>query len=108
MTERKKPRSVLAQRLRAARTALGVSQMKLGVLAGIDEYSASARINQYEQGVHEPAYATAEQLAGALGVPTAYLYAREDWLAEVILRAHRLSADDRKLLLAGLRARTPD
>lgn len=32
----------------------GYSQERLGVEAGIEEASASARMNQYEQGVHAP------------------------------------------------------
>lgn len=39
-------KSVLARRLRAAREARGVSQKQLGILAGIDQFVASARINQ--------------------------------------------------------------
>jgi transcriptional regulator with XRE-family HTH domain len=37
-----------------ARLRAGISQEKLGVLAGIDEASASARMNQYERGKHTP------------------------------------------------------
>ena len=37
--------AVFAQRMKVARERLGISQMELGVRAGIDEASASARIN---------------------------------------------------------------
>ena len=39
-------KSVFARRLRAAREAKGVSQKQLGILAGVDQVVASARINQ--------------------------------------------------------------
>ena len=40
--------SIFAARLKEVRTTAGLSQERLGVLAGIDEASASARMNQYE------------------------------------------------------------
>lgn len=76
---------VFAHRLKQARLRVGISQERLGILAHIDEFSASARINQYERGKHLPDFNTAERLAHALGVPTPYFYAREDDLAEWIL-----------------------
>lgn len=76
---------IIARRLREARLRAGLSQMGLGVAAGIDEFSASPRVNQYERGKHVPDLATAERLATVLGIPAAYLYAREDDLAEAIL-----------------------
>jgi len=79
------PKSLFGRRLRAARERLGLPQDKLGVMIGLDESCSSARISRYESGVHEPPFATAKQLAGALNVPTAYLYCEEDELAEIIL-----------------------
>jgi transcriptional regulator with XRE-family HTH domain len=72
-------------RLKEARLRAGFTQMQLGVAAGIDEYSASARINQYERGKHWPDFGTAERLAAVLDVPAAFFYARDDALAEWIL-----------------------
>lgn len=83
--------SVIAKRLYEARTNAGISQRQLGVEAGIDPFSASPRINQYERGKHTPDYATTMRLAKVLGVPTPYLYAEDDDLAEVILRFGKLS-----------------
>lgn len=42
--------STMARRLKEARQRAGLTQERLGVLAGIDEMSASARMNQYERG----------------------------------------------------------
>lgn len=83
--------SVLAARLKQARVALGISQRELGIRAGIDEFVASARINQYERGKHVPDFATMERLAEVLGVPMPYFYARDDLLADAILKLGKLS-----------------
>ena len=76
--------TVFSTRLKAARLRAGFTQMQLGVLAQIDEYSASARINQYERGKHLPDFNTAERLAAVLSVPMSYFYARDDELARLI------------------------
>lgn len=76
---------VFSKRMKEARLRLGISQEKLGIAAKIDQSSSSARINQYERGVHYPDYLTAERIAKVLNVPTPYLFAREDMLAEWIL-----------------------
>lgn len=77
---------VFSKRLREARLKLGISQANLGIAAKIDESSSSARINQYEKGKHYPDYNTAERIAEVLNVPTPYLFARDDELAEWILQ----------------------
>ena len=100
--------SVFGRRMRAARERLGVPQDRLGVMIGIDEGSASARMSRYETGVHEPAVATARLLARALSVPLAYLYCDDDDLAEIILDASRLSPTDRATLRVALRERVCD
>lgn len=76
--------SPLPKRLKEARTAAGISQKQLGIAAGIDEFSASPRINQYETGKHTPDFLTLKRIAKALKVPTAYFYSEEDALAVVI------------------------
>jgi transcriptional regulator with XRE-family HTH domain len=81
-------------RLKEARLRAGYTQMQLGVAAGIDEGSASARINQYERGKHWPDFGTAERLAAVLDVPAAFFYAREDALAAWILRFGREAANE--------------
>ena len=42
--------NIFSIRLKMARKAKSLSQERLGILAGIDESSASARMNQYETG----------------------------------------------------------
>lgn len=92
--------ALFARRMKAARKRLGISQMELGVLAGIDEYSASARINQYERGKHTPDFSTARNLAKVLGLPAAYFYAEDDNLAELIMLFGKLKSPEHKTLLA--------
>ena len=84
--------SVITKRLLEARLASGLSQKKLGIAAGIDEFSASPRINQYERGVHVPDFSTIERLASVLKVPVPYFYTRDDDLAKLILRYGQLDA----------------
>lgn len=91
--------TVITKRLLEAREASGLSQKKLGIAAGIDEFSASPRINQYERGVHVPDYSTVERLASVLNVPTPYFYTRDDELAKLILRYSQLDADKKAELM---------
>jgi len=81
----------LPKRLREARTEVGVSQKRLGILAGMDQFSASSRVNQYETGKHTPDYKTARRLADAIGIPVNYLYTDDDEMALMVLLLHRAS-----------------
>ncbi|WP_298627686.1 helix-turn-helix transcriptional regulator [uncultured Legionella sp.] len=76
--------SPVPKRLKEARLAMGISQKKLGIAAGMDEFSASARMNHYEIGRHTPDYSTLKRIAEVLSVPTAFFYAEEDELANLI------------------------
>lgn len=91
--------SVFSHRLKEARIKAGLSQKRLGIEAGIDEFVASTRINRYEKGIHQADEATAVLLAHVLGVPLAYLYAEDDSLAEMILAFGKLNRADRNEVL---------
>lgn len=69
------------RRLREVRERAGLSQRKLGELAGLDPSVASTRVNRYEQGIHLPDYSTLAALARVLGLPVAYFYADSEALA---------------------------
>lgn len=90
---------IFCQRLKAARLAKGLSQKSLGILAGIDEFVASTRINRYEKGVHQASLETVQQLAAALEVPLAYFYMVDDALAELTLLWPNLSEEERAGIL---------
>jgi len=72
------------KRLREARLNRCFTQEQLGLAAGMSEEVASARMNQYEKGVHHPDFQWIARIASELGYPTAYFFAVEDDLAEMI------------------------
>lgn len=99
MPRRTDLRLVFQRRLKEARLRRQLSQKQLGIQAGLDRFVASARINRYELGVHEPDMATIERLAAALAVPTAYLFADDDRLARMILAFEQLPVAEKDRLL---------
>ncbi|MBP2170698.1 transcriptional regulator with XRE-family HTH domain [Erwinia toletana] len=76
---------MLPYRLKEARLRAGLSQQQLGVLAGIDEATASARMNQYERGVHTPDFELLCRVGEVLEISASYFYTLEDELAQVVL-----------------------
>ena len=97
---------IFCQRLKAARLSKGLSQKSLGIIAGIDEFVASTRINRYEKGVHQANIEIAQQLATALEVPLAYFYMVDDQLAELTLSWVKLSDQDKTELLAQVKTKS--
>ena len=91
--------SVVAKRLKEARLRVGISQKQLGIKAGIDDFSASARINQYERGKHMPDLQTVGRLAAILRVPAAYFYCEDPELAEIIVKFATLGKAQRKRVM---------
>jgi len=85
-----------------------LAQDKLGVLIGLDEGCSSARISRYETGVHAPPFDTARKLASVLGVSVAYLYCDDDWLADLILKIHRLDPGQRVVVTSCIDAQVTD
>ena len=88
--------SLFSKRLRQARERAGLTQQALGVRAGLDVSVAGPRINQYENGVHQPRQETMLDLAKALGVPAAYLTTSDDILARLLLAWPALSLEQRR------------
>lgn len=93
----------VAKRLKEARLKAGLSQKELGIKAGIDEFSASPRINQYEKAKHTPDYTTLVQLGAVLDVPVPYFFCEDDLLAEMILRFSTVQRIEQQRLLKSLR-----
>lgn len=91
--------SPFCKRLKEARQAAKFSQKKLGIAAGMDEFSASARMNHYEKGRHSPDYATLQRIAKVLKVPTAYFYAESDDLATCIKIFNQVNKTQKGLIL---------
>jgi transcriptional regulator with XRE-family HTH domain len=94
--------SIVAKRLKEARLRAGVSQKQLGIKAGIDEFSASARINQYERGKHMPDLQTLTRLAAVMHVPAPYFYCEDPELAELILKFSALGRAQKRRLLGSM------
>jgi transcriptional regulator with XRE-family HTH domain len=91
--------SPIGKRLKEARNRLGLSQKDLGIKAGIDEFSASPRINQYETGKHEPNYYNVARLAKVLNLPPAYFYAQDQQIADLIALFGQLTKAQKKALI---------
>lgn len=94
--------NIISRRLREARLEKGLSQKKLGIEAGIDEFSSSPRMNQYERGKHIPDISTIARIAKVLDVPTAYFFAEDDDLADCIKYFSRLSKAEKETVLKQL------
>lgn len=82
--------NVFCKRLKEARLAVGLSQKKLGIAIGLDEFVASTRVNRYELGVHKVDLILAQKFARVLEVPLAYFYCEDDNLAELVRRFEML------------------
>lgn len=91
--------SPLCKRLKEARKAAKLSQKKLGIEAGMDEFSASARMNHYEKGRHTPDYSILKRIAKVLKLPVAYFYAESDELAQWIALFNQLKKSERSIYL---------
>lgn len=91
--------SVFTKRLKEARLAAGLSQERLGIEAGIDPASASARMNRYELGKRDPDLTLVERLAEVLNVPMPYLYAEDEEMATLILRFGKLAKPKQEMVL---------
>jgi transcriptional regulator with XRE-family HTH domain len=93
------PKSLFGRRLREARLRAGIPQDQLGILIGLDEGSASARMSRYENGVHAPPFELVEQIAAVLNLPTPYFYCRDDQLAEIMQLYFLASKEKRESLV---------
>lgn len=94
--------SPICKRLKEARLAAGLSQKKLGIAAGMDEFSASSRMNHYEIGRHQPDFETLKRIGKVLKVPVAYFYAEGDDIAAVIALFYKMSKAERARFLKSL------
>ena len=91
--------NVFSMRLKIARKAKKLSQERLGILAGIDEASASARMNQYETGKYAPDLLMVTKIAEVLEVPVAYFYTADNLMAEIIMKLQFLTELQQKEVL---------
>lgn len=88
--------SVLATRLKDARQRAGLSQERLGIEAGLDEMSASTRMNRYELGKRIPNPVLVERFGKILGVPASYFYAVDNEEAEMLITFYQLDVQSQR------------
>ena len=91
--------STFSKRLKEARKAAGISQEQLGIEAGIDPASASARMNQYEKDKHVPNPEMVRQIAEVLRLPASFFYSEDDEEARLLVAFYRMSGEQRARLL---------
>ena len=86
-------------RLKQARKRAGITQKTLGVMIGMDESSASGRMNHYEKGRHSPDISTLKKMAKALNVPLSYFFCEDELSAELAIEIEKLSQNKKQELL---------
>lgn len=91
--------SPIPKRLKEARKNAKLSQKALGVRIGMDEGSASPRMNQYEKGKHSPDIGTLKALADELNIPLIYFFCEDDILAKLTINLNKLSESDKLIVL---------
>ena len=67
---------VFTRRFNEARKAKKLTQEKLGILIGLDEFVASKRINRYEKGIYLLDLITLKRITEVLDIPPAYFFCR--------------------------------
>ncbi|MDC0611355.1 helix-turn-helix domain-containing protein [Vibrio sp.] len=90
----------IPERLKAARKKAKITQKDLGVRIGMEESSASGRMNHYEKGRHVPDIGTLTRMAEELGVPLNYFFCQDDVTAELVCLIDKLSDEEKENLLA--------
>jgi transcriptional regulator with XRE-family HTH domain len=96
---RKRKMSVLGERLKEARVKSGLSQEQLGLQAGLEVESASARMNRYERGTRVPGVELMERIGNVLDMPLTFFYAPDREEAQLVVLFHRMQQDDKEKLL---------
>ena len=96
-------RTTIPKRLKEARHESGLSQKELGIKSGIDEFAASARMNQYETGKHAPDFQTLKHIAAVLKIDPAYFYCSDDKLAQIIKIYSRANTKEKRDLNSSIK-----
>lgn len=86
----------ISECLKEARKKAKLSQKALGVRIGMDESSASTRMNQYEKGKHTANISTLKSIADELGVSLSYFFCEDEIYAELAVNLNKLSETDKQ------------
>lgn len=92
----------IPERLKQARNKIGVSQRELGIRIGMDESSASGRMNHYEKGRHVPDIQTLKKMADELNVPLNYFFCEDAQSAELAILVASLTVEQKTNLIDAL------
>ncbi|MEZ8501742.1 helix-turn-helix transcriptional regulator [Vibrio splendidus] len=92
--------SVVAKRIKETRQRLALTQSDFGKMLGLDENTASSRINHYEKARHSPSYELMLVLSNFSDTPVSYFYEPDDQLAETIQTVYHLTNHQKDLVLA--------
>ncbi|MDC9521329.1 helix-turn-helix transcriptional regulator [Pseudoalteromonas sp. Angola-31] len=90
-------------RLKQARANSGITQKQLGILIGMDENSASGRMNHYEKGRHIPDLTTLKKIADELNVPLNYFFCEDETTAELVIEIAKLDTEKKLELIEQLK-----
>ena len=93
-------------RLKQARAKSGITQKQLGILIGMDENSASGRMNHYEKGRHIPDLTTLKKIADELNVPLNYFFCEDETTAELVIEIAKLDTEKKLELIKELKKST--
>ncbi|MGR5307978.1 helix-turn-helix domain-containing protein [Vibrio mediterranei] len=94
-------------RLKQARKRAGITQKNLGVMIGMDESSASGRMNHYEKGRHTPDISTLKKMADELGVPLNYFFCEDESTAKLVCLIAELSDNEKRELIEKMESSKP-
>ena len=75
---------IFIRRFKEARKAKNLTQEKLGLAIGLDEFVASTRINRYEKGNHQPDLNTLQKIAEVLEVPPAFFFSDDEFSVKIL------------------------
>ncbi|WP_063662019.1 helix-turn-helix domain-containing protein [Aliivibrio fischeri] len=103
--ERENP---IPKRLKEARQRAKITQKELGIRIGMEESSASGRMNHYEKGRHTPDVSVLQRMAKELNVPLSYFFCESDSLAELNRIMGKMSEEERNALIKQLSDKEPN
>ena len=95
-------KSFFTERLKEARNRMKISQKDLGIKIGIDQSSASSRMNHYETGRHMPDIETLKKIAKTLEVPVNYLFCESEKSATLACLVDKLDDNAKTELIKSL------
>lgn len=86
-------------RLKEARKKAKITQKELGVRIGMEQSSASGRMNHYEKGRHIPDISTLRRMAEELNVPLHYFFCEDEISAKLVCAVDKLGEKEKQELL---------